>query len=139
MPTVSFFVVGVPVAQPRHRVGSGFGGRPRAYLPADHAVHAWRACVTMVARSSCPKPLSGPLELSLTFLLPRPKRLRQGSRVRHTAKPDRSNLEKAVEDAMNGIVWGDDSQVCAGEVEKWYAASDESPGVRVEVKPLEAS
>lgn len=33
-------------------------------------------------------------------------------RVAVTAKPDLDNLEKLVKDALNGVVWADDAQVC---------------------------
>ncbi|WP_327076977.1 RusA family crossover junction endodeoxyribonuclease [Cupriavidus necator] len=55
-----------------------------------------------------------------------------------TKKPDTSNILKAIEDGMNGIVYVDDSQIVDGRQKKRYG---ESPGVYVEVMelPLEAA
>jgi len=44
----------------------------------------------------------------------------------HTKKPDIDNLVKALFDAMNGIVWKDDSQVACLNVSKHYCAD---PGI----------
>jgi Holliday junction resolvase RusA-like endonuclease len=38
----------------------------------------------------------------------------------HTGKPDADNILKAVCDALNGIVWHDDSQVAFARVLKQY-------------------
>ena len=51
-----------------------------------------------------------------------------------TTKPDMSNIVKGIEDAMNGIVWHDDSQVVITRTMKIY---DETPRVEVEVKEVE--
>lgn len=49
---------------------------------------------------------------------------------RHTSKPDVDNLAKAVLDAMNGVLWKDDSQVFRLVTEKVYT---EEPFVRLTV------
>ncbi|WP_232448916.1 RusA family crossover junction endodeoxyribonuclease [Burkholderia ubonensis] len=50
-----------------------------------------------------------------------------------TKMPDASNVLKAVEDGMNGVVYVDDGQVVDQWVSKRYARA---PGVRVEVIEL---
>lgn len=60
----------------------------------------------------------------------RDKRLARTGGILPTTKPDWDNHGK-VTDALNGIVWHDDSQVVDGRVVKRY--SDE-PGLRVEVR-----
>ena len=55
----------------------------------------------------------------------------------HASKPDRDNLEKAVLDAMKGIVFVDDSQACSGSVEKVYASGDEVSGVLITIETLD--
>lgn len=52
-----------------------------------------------------------------------------------TGKPDWDNYGK-ITDALNGIAWKDDSQVCDGRVIKRY--SDE-PGLRVEIREFVAA
>ncbi len=82
--------------------------------------------------------------LSAEFVLPRPpshykpngdltaKAKRDNA---HPGKPDLSKLVRAVEDAMSGIVYGDDSQVQRyGAVFKRYAERGGRGGVIVEVK-----
>ena len=49
----------------------------------------------------------------------------------HTSRPDVDNLSKAVLDAMNGVLWADDSQVWRLVAEKTYT---ESPFIRMSVK-----
>ena len=48
-----------------------------------------------------------------------------------TKKPDASNILKSIEDAMNGVVFNDDSQIVNIHVTKVYATE---PGVDVCVK-----
>ena len=57
-------------------------------------------------------------------------------RVRHTKKPDADNLIKGVWDALDGIVWRDDTQICVVIAEKWIAAGDEQPHVIIELEAL---
>ena len=42
---------------------------------------------------------------------------------KYTRKPDKDNLEKFLLDAMSGIIFYDDNQVCSGSVEKLYSFS----------------
>ena len=79
--------------------------------------------------------------MDVEFVFPRPGvmvwKKKPMPRVRHTKKPDRDNLEKALMDALKGIVWIDDAQVCDGSIRKWIAAGDEQPGVHVVIRQLE--
>ena len=62
--------------------------------------------------------------------------MRAGPREPRCAKPDCDNLAKAVLDALNGVLWQDDSQVVELSVSKWYAAGDESPRTTIDVEEL---
>lgn len=53
-----------------------------------------------------------------------------------TTKPDIDNVEKAIFDAMNGIVWRDDVQVVEVAKRKFYS---HTPGVTVSVEPMPAA
>ena len=89
--------------------------------------------------------LDGPLELVLTLHMPRPKHhYRSGGRILkdtapkwHTNKPDSTKLLRAVEDAMTGIVWNDDSQVARQHVEKVYCEERQLCGCSVVVRQIE--
>jgi len=53
--------------------------------------------------------------------------------IHPTTKPDIDNIIKCICDAINGIVWNDDKQVCSITVTKNYA---NVPCVCVEIRPL---
>lgn len=142
---VDFFVPGLPVAQPRQRIRVRSGkGRVFAqnYTPSDSPVNAFKAAVKLLAGSSWSgSPIDGPVRLDLDFVFPRPRAMIWKSkpmpRLRHSKKPDRDNLEKSVMDALKGLVWIDDAQVCDGEVRKFIASGDEKAGVLVKITELE--
>jgi len=142
--TITFTVPTVPIAQPRqrHRIISG-GGRTFAhnYTPTRDPVNAYKAAVQMAAQEAYRgSPLAGPLSVSMVFVMPRPKSLiwkaKPMPRVPHVGKPDRDNLMKSTQDALNELLWKDDSQICGGLVEKWIAAGDEQPHVEITVQAL---
>ena len=62
---------------------------------------------------------------------------------RHTVKPDRDNLDKAVLDALTQSgFWGDDSQASDGRIQKRYCVYDckatrEAPGCTITIWTLE--
>jgi Holliday junction resolvase RusA-like endonuclease len=74
--------------------------------------------------------LSGPLELEVVFWFARPKGHygtgRNADRVRPSApafpavRPDATKCIRAVEDALNGVLWRDDAQVVVQHVEKRF-------------------
>jgi Holliday junction resolvase RusA-like endonuclease len=78
--------------------------------------------------------IEGPVNLSVSFFLPKPKRLVGVDRsIPHVSKPDADNLLKAVMDAMTDAgIWRDDSLVFSISVDKWYARGE--PGAQIIVK-----
>lgn len=80
-------------------------------------------------------PITGPVFLQLTFFMPIPDSWSKKKKIemdgkRHISKPDRDNLEKAVSDSFNKIVWKDDGQVCDGLVRKFYSTE---PRIEIEI------
>jgi Holliday junction resolvase RusA-like endonuclease len=74
------------------------------------------------------EPLEGPLHLDLIAYMPTqkswPKKKIQAAlsgSLLHTNKPDASNILKLVEDAANGILFKDDSQIVSAIVTKEYS------------------
>lgn len=61
--------------------------------------------------------MSGPLLVIVHFRLPPAKNIRFKRRKQlhcqpHTTKPDGDNLEKFLNDALTGVLWNDDAQIC---------------------------
>jgi crossover junction endodeoxyribonuclease RusA len=115
-------------------------GKP-IIAPASELTRAWRATVRLAASEAYDGPLlTGPVRLDVLFMMPRPKKhfrtgkqagvLRDDAPYYHTSKPDRTKLLRATEDALKGVLWGDDSQVCLGDTTKAYG---EKPGAYITV------
>jgi len=133
---VSVFIPGLatPKARPRAAV---VAGQARVYTPkktaAYEAVVRYYAAAAMVGR----EPIEGPITVVYVFRLPIPaswsKRKTEDAatgRVVPACKPDLTNLVKSIEDAANGILWRDDSQITTHKASKRYGSSI---GVLVEV------
>ena len=76
-------------------------------------------------------PLEGALSLSMTAVFPVPASWSKKKRadalaneIRPIGKPDCDNILKTI-DALNGIVWRDDSQVVKAGISKVYGVSPE--------------
>jgi len=120
---ITFSVSGDPVPQPRPRVSTR-GGFARAYVPAKHAVHGYRAAIADAARAAGAGVHGEPVEVVIDLVFARPKsHLRKGGLAKDAPRyprPDIDNATKAVLDALNGVAWQDDSQVTRLVVEKTY-------------------
>lgn len=145
---ISFRVFGTPKRQPRPRAGVRKVFTPegprmvvRAYNPSD--AEGWKSEIARAAEDVRPNsPLEGPVRVEIAFLFARPKRLctkkHPIGRLRHDIRPDRDNLDKAALDVLQAIgFFRDDSQVCAGEVSKFYCAIGELPGAEIQIGPCE--
>lgn len=152
---VVFFVDSDPTPQPRHRFAlpknatsqilRGKSVKPRAYLPKDHPIHAFKSLVQIRAKVARPSvwPLKGPVVLNVIYLLNMPASIRKKTgELRRTwaynarSYKDLDNLTKAVQDALTGIAWIDDAQVCQTFQRKFWASAVESPGVWIEIDAL---
>lgn len=109
-------------------------GRPRLGRRGaftDPATRKYEAALKATARAQCgAKPLPLPVLLKIRFIMPVPK---NPVRTWHTVKPDLDNMIKAICDALNGVVWIDDSQVYAVDAAKLYDLTNPTP--RIEVEP----
>jgi Holliday junction resolvase RusA-like endonuclease len=128
-------IPGEPVAQGRPRLAV-LNGHARAYDPAKSRV--WKGVAQMFMRDAMRgrAPMQGALEveISATWSCPVSATKRAGAVRRLRAKkPDAENVAKAILDAGNGVVWGDDAQVAVLIVRKWTGARGEAPGVAVRV------
>jgi Holliday junction resolvase RusA-like endonuclease len=94
----------------------------------------WMAMVQEAARSALPAnwvPHAGPIWLFVVFRLRRPKAhyttkgaVKSSAPAHPTVKPDLTKLLRAVEDALTGVVWRDDSQIINQAISKEYADVD---------------
>lgn len=142
---INFSVPAIPIAQPRQRqrIINGKGGKSFAsnYTPGKHPVNDFKAGVRMAACQAYQgAPLTGPLGVVVLLVFPRAKqqiwKTKPMPRLPHTKKPDFDNCAKAVLDALNGLLFMDDSQVCCAHIEKCIAAGDEQPHVQVTIETL---
>jgi len=137
-----FFAEGDPFGQPRLRPRLSRSGALGVHMP--RTAEGWRLAVLLAARRAWDKaPLGGPLEVDLRFLMRRPKshytrsgELRSSAPAYPVSKPDRDNVEKSTQDALNGVLYVDDAQIVGGWVGKRYA-DDSEPGVIVTVRTAE--
>jgi Holliday junction resolvase RusA-like endonuclease len=105
----------------------------------------WRSKVAAAARAAMvgeemPKP---PLLLTVMFRMPRPQshlnrhgKLRRTSPVLPIVRPDVTKLLRSTEDALTGILWGDDSHIAEQWVCRMYAHPNEQPGARITVASI---
>lgn len=137
---VEFTVPAIPIAQPRQRTAVR-NGIAMNYTPAKHPVTDYKATVRLAASAVYSgEPLTCPVGMWITFVLPRPANMVWKSkgmpRVWHTKKPDKDNLEKSTLDALTGLLFRDDSQVCWTNTQKIIASGSEQPHVKIVVKQL---
>jgi len=111
---ISFEVPGCPVPKQRPRFGRG-----KTYTPK--ATEDYERKVRFYALAAGLRPLRGDVTFSVLIYLPDRRRR------------DRDNIEKAIQDALNGVAWQDDSQVA-----EWHGRREldpSNPRVRITVGP----
>lgn len=103
---------------------------PQFYEPAR--VKAARAkLLDAVARYKPDTPMTGPVQLQVTWCFPLDKGGRHRNGEPKSSKPDTDNLQKLLKDCMTKAgFWWDDAQVCGEIVEKFWA---EIPGLYIRV------
>ena len=81
-------------------------------------------------------PWDGPVEVYLTFWLPKPKSAPKGWTLWQFKRPDLDKLTRSVLDSLTGAIYKDDGQVSALTARKWFAI-DRQPGLTVVVRRLD--
>ena len=134
---IKFTVYGTPIPQPRPKV-STVNGMARAYVPAKHPIHAWR---DSIAAAYPGEKLEGALQMRVYFFMPRPKaklwKTKPMPAYMHTGSIDIDNLFKSIGDALNGIAYQDDGQICDLRVGKMVCSGYEQPRAEIYIKRLE--
>lgn len=101
------------------------------------AVKTVREMYAMYARAALPhgwEPMKGPVRLYVAFRFGTDERRKEGRWK--TTRPDTDNMAKALKDAMNGIVYADDSQVASEQYDKYWVRR-ESAGIHVRIEEME--
>lgn len=152
---IRFFVPGIPRpagskrAIPLYVRGRLYvkNGRPIINMVDDSGEKGkeWREIVGATAKANFigEKILECPVRLCVAFIMPRPldhymgknkeNALTTWAPALHTSKPDATKLLRAIEDALTGVIWKDDAQVCWQVASKKYGSK---PGAEVSIEPV---
>lgn len=131
------FIPCTPVGKQRPRVVNGHAFTPKKTKDCEAAIRTAFLTAATAERIEAPRAV----EVSVTVYLPIPKSWPKKNRslaafgdLHHTSRPDLDNLVKTVLDALNGIAWDDDAQVCRMTATKRYETGI-GPGFDVEITP----
>lgn len=119
----------IPMGAPRPRV-TRFG------TYNDPKYTNYKKAIALIAKSKFKIPSTKPIYMQIEFFFSIPKswsKVKKESAKWHVFKPDSDNLIKGVKDALNGIAYVDDAQVCSMRVRKQYAQMD---GIMVDVEEI---
>jgi Holliday junction resolvase RusA-like endonuclease len=143
MTRLVFDVAGTPVPQGSAKAFNRKGGGPPIVTHDAKGLHAWRNDIAKAARDAKAGDttlLMGPVGLRITFRLTRPAshygtrgNLLPSAPAYPMTRPDLDKLVRAAKDAMKGVVYRDDGQVCWMLPEKVYAELGHQPGAHIEV------
>jgi Holliday junction resolvase RusA-like endonuclease len=135
--TVIFTIPGDPVGKGRARsTNAGIHYTPQK-------TRNYEAFVKMLAVEAMrgEKPIEGACAVEILVKVAMPKSTSKKNRdlmlrdfIRPTKKPDNDNIEKAINDAMNGVVFTDDVQIVDNHTVKTYS---DYPETTVYVRELE--
>jgi crossover junction endodeoxyribonuclease RusA len=127
---VSFWVPGFPQAQGSMKhIGGG-----RIVHAHSKELMAWRDTIAWYAKAArVPFLESGAVAIELDFILARPKSVK---REFPTFPPDGDKLLRSCGDALTGIAYRDDAQICSIKVTKRYG---ENVGVSISIWSLTCS
>lgn len=147
MKPITIVVHGIP--RPGGGKIAGFNKRTgKMFVRPDNPRTApWRQDVAGAAAQQYSGPLlTGPVLMVYSFLFPRPKShygtgknadvLKPSAPRFHTTKPDLTKIIRSTEDALTGIVYKDDSQVCFRQEQKLYCNEGERPGVTIRIEAI---
>ena len=121
---LSVWLSGQPVGKGRPRFARG-----RVYTPSKTKAYEERLAARAIEEMEAAgiKTAIGPvrIEARAIFTIPKswPNAKKQAALIgefQHTGKPDADNVLKIIGDALNGIVWNDDSQIVSASIDKRY-------------------
>lgn len=136
---MKIIIPGVPVGKGRPKF-STINGHAVAYTPAKTA--SYENLVKLAFQQSREKPFEKGVQLyaEIIAVFPIPQSVSKKKRaemldgqILPAKKPDADNIAKAILDALNGLAYYDDAQVCRLAVVKLYG---EGPRAEVTIKPV---
>jgi len=133
---IRFFIAGDPVPKGRPRMTrSG-----HTYTPEKTRTYESKIGLFGSQAMSGKPLLEGPLRVDMMVVLPIPESWNKkkkeealACRLLPTGRKDLDNFIKCL-DGLNGIVWGDDGQICSILAKKAYG---ERPGMYLEIAEIE--
>jgi Holliday junction resolvase RusA-like endonuclease len=142
-PDLAVYLPGAPrgKGRPRSRIAKSKTGNQFVAVYTDAETRNYEAMLRYGGQEAAKKAgFAGPLDCALrlrvtaVFAVPvswskRDKAAAIGGLIRHTSKPDCDNLVKTL-DALNGVVWRDDSLIVEVVIRKFYG---EVPGLHIEI------
>lgn len=130
MTLLTFQINGKPIPQERARVTKNGTYYPKKCK--DYSLKVQKKAMDAVVATANPIfPLRMPLALNVIICRIPPKRLSKkntrnalNGMIAPTTTPDTDNYLKLIKDAMNGIVYVDDSYVCTETITKRYGSEE---------------
>lgn len=128
----TFLVPGIPAPQGSK---SAFVRGGRAVLvESSKGVGPWREAVAWSARSAVNGLITGPVELHIEFIMPRPKAWGKKRNDPMVQRPDLDKTLRSTCDGLTGSAYMDDSQVVKITASKRRAGHDEATGALITIK-----
>lgn len=141
--TIAFTVYGEPVAQGRPRASKRNTGKRKIVMHDPQKSKDFKHYVALVASQHKPNQLiTGPVSMDIRVFRPMTKKISDSKKqkecaekgiLRPTTKPDVDNYSKGIKDALNNLIYKDDSQVVELKVCKFYS---ENPRVEIIITEL---
>lgn len=128
---INLFIEITPKAAPRPRFGNG-----RAYNKKDYTQYKEAIRLSYISKNKG-YPSDSPIFMKIDFFFKIPKSWTKKKKEEakwHTSKPDTDNLVKSIKDALNGVAYKDDSQVCYIQARKQYARFE---GIKIEIQNID--
>ena len=137
---LTFTIPGAPVGKGRPRVTTRGGKFASMYTPEKTVNYEGLVAYSAKAAMAGAPLIDGPASVRLEIVCQIPASWSQKKRsaaiagqVHPTTKPDIDNVEKAIFDGLNGVVWRDDVQVVEVSKRKRYG---DTPCVQVTIVPI---
>ena len=131
-----FFVHGIP--RPEGSTRAWVRGGKAIITHANKNLLPWRqevaACAVAAHVELSAKHI--PVEISAAFVFPRPSGVSEKKRPLPSTRPDIDKLLRGILDALAGIAYVDDGQVCSVSATKTYARDGERIGAHIRVAEL---